>query len=227
MSSTFETMKRTASVFAIAALLGGCATVAQREYQLMATGNRAAAQEMNACAMAVYDAPEFAPLRAHIALPPDRPSLEQLSDANPATEEEIRLLLAAHPKVQTCRQQLLDRLTVSTSSFAAILATIYAKADDSLILLISKRASWGEHTRQVRDLAIDGRSELTAEAQRITSQLQQSHETELAQRQVSAQAAAAVLAQYAQTQQIISRMSMPVNCITVTIRPGFQTTNCQ
>jgi hypothetical protein len=79
-------------------------------------------------------------------------------------------------------------------------------------------------------LPIEGRSELTAEAQRIISELQQSHEAELAlrqaaaqaaaaafaqyaQRQAAAQAAAAAFAQYAQTQQIISSMNRPVNCI--------------
>jgi hypothetical protein len=192
----------------IAALLAGCATAAQRQYQAMATGNRAAGQEMYACAMAVYDSAEFAPLREHIAIPPDRPSLEQLSDPSPATDGQIRLLLAAHPKVQACRQQLLDRLTASTPSFAAILATLYAKADDSLIQLISKKESWGEHTTQVRDLAVEARNELTAEAERITAALQQSHEAELAQRQAAAQAAAAAFAQYAQTQQIINNMNL-------------------
>ena len=99
----------------------------------------------------------------------------------------------------------------------AILATLYAKSDDSLIQLISKRQSWGEHTRQVRDLAIEGRSELTAEAERIATELQQSHQAELAQRQAAAQAAAAALAQYAQTQQIIANMNRPVftNCFLI------------
>jgi hypothetical protein len=153
--------------------------------------------------------------------------LQQLSDSSLTTESEIAAILRVHPSVQACRQQALDRLMQSTPSFAAILATLYAKGDNNLIELVGKRESWGEYTRQVRDLAIEARSELTAEAQRISSELQQSHEAELAQRQAAAQAAADAFARYAQTQQIISRMSAPVNCITMTIRPGFQTTNCQ
>jgi hypothetical protein len=140
---------------------------------------------------------------------------------------EIRLLLDIHPKMEACRQQLLDRLTLSTPSFAAILATLFAKADDSFIELIGKNQSWGEHTRQSRDLAIEARSELTAEAERITSGLQQSHEAELARRQAAAQAAADAFARYAQTQQIISSMNRPVNCITMNMGSGFSNTSCQ
>jgi DNA-binding protein H-NS len=56
---------------------------------------------------------------------------------------------------------------------------------------------------------IEGRAELAAEAQRITSQLQHSHEAELAQRQAAAQAAAAARAQHEQTQQTIGDMANP------------------
>jgi len=63
---------------------------------------------------------------------------------------------------------------------------------------------------RARDLAIEGRTELTAELQRITYELQQSHESELARRQAAAQAAAEVSARYAQTQQIINNMHRPV-----------------
>ena len=88
MVSTFKTMKRAACVLPIAMLVVGCATAAQRQYQAMATGNRAAAQEAQACFVTLYDSPEFAPLRAHFALPPDRRTLEQLSDSSRATEGE-------------------------------------------------------------------------------------------------------------------------------------------
>ena len=78
-----------------------------------------------------------------------------------------------------------------------------------------------------QDLAIQGRSELTAEAERITSGLQQSHEAELARREAAAQAAADAFARYAQTQQIINSMNRPVNCITMSMGSGFSNTSCQ
>src|SRR5262249_48400354 len=98
-----------------------------------------------------------------------------------------------------------------------IMLAAITKGEDSLIDLIQKKQSWGAHVRRVRDATIEGTAELQAEAQRITTGLQQSHEAELAQRQAAAQAAAAALAQYAQTQQIIANMNRPVftNCFQI------------
>jgi hypothetical protein len=66
----------------------------------------------------------------------------------------------------------------------------------------------------------EAQAQLVAEARRIEAGLEQSHEAELAQRQAAAQAAAAALAQYAQTQQIIANMNRPTftNCL----RMGYQ-----
>jgi hypothetical protein len=64
MSRPFETVKYTLSVLGITGLRVGCApTAAQRQYQAMATGNQAAMQDHRACISAIYDSPEFAPLR--------------------------------------------------------------------------------------------------------------------------------------------------------------------
>lgn len=49
------------SVAAAAVLLAGCATAAQRQYQAMASNNRSAMQDLQACTIAVYDSPEYAP----------------------------------------------------------------------------------------------------------------------------------------------------------------------
>ena len=78
-----------------------------------------------------------------------------------------------------------------------------------MIDLIQKKESWGAHVRRVRDVTIAGTAELQAQGQRISAGLQQSHEAELAQRQAAAQATAAALAQYSQTQQIINNMNRP------------------
>jgi hypothetical protein len=157
MRTFTTTARRAMSGAAVAVILAGCATAAQRQYQAMATNNRSAVQEFQACAETVYNSPD-APLRRHVPFTVTDATLEQLSDNSFATDNEIRLILQAHPKIQACRQQALDRVTQSTPSFAAIMATLYAKSDDSLIQLISTRQSWGEHTRHVRDLAIEGRA---------------------------------------------------------------------
>jgi hypothetical protein len=63
--------------------------------------------------------------------------------------------------------------------------------------------------------------------QRLVAGLQQSHEAELERRQAALQSTADAFGRYAQTQQIISSMNRPVNCITTNIRRGFSNTSCQ
>jgi hypothetical protein len=227
MRTFMPTARRALSVAAAAVLLAGCATAAQRQYQAMASNNQSAAQDLQACTMSVYDSPEFAPLRRHIPYKATDATLEQLSDNRSATDDEIKLIFEIHPKVQSCRKQALDDISQSTPTLVPIVLAVITKDEDSLIDLIQKKESWGAHIRRVRDALIAGTAEAQAEAQRIVAGLQQSHEAELAQRQAAAQAAAATFAQYAQTQQIMSNMNRPVNCITTGIRPGFQTTTCQ
>jgi hypothetical protein len=226
MRAFMTTARRAWSVAAVAVLLAGCATAAQRQYQAMASNNRSAVQDLQACTIAVYDSPEFAPLRRHFPYKASDATLEQLSNNSLATDDEIKLILEVHPKLQSCRKQALDHISQSTPTLAPIMLVAMTKSEDSLIDLIQKKQSWGAHVRRVRDSVIAGTAELQAEGRRITSELQQSHEAELAQRQAAAQAAAAAFAQYAQTQQIIANMNRPVNCITTDLGQ-FQTTTCQ
>jgi hypothetical protein len=206
MSGSYDTAKRAASVFAIAALLAGCATTAaQREYQTMVSNDRTAVQDLQACTLAVYDSPEFAPLRRHAPYKATDATLEQLSDNSLATDDEIKLILENHPKIQACRKQAFDRISQSTPTLVPIMLAYITKTEDSLVDLIQKKQSWGAHVRRVRDATITGTAELQAEERRIVAGLQQTHEAELAQRQ----AAAAAFAQYSQTQQVIGDMANP------------------
>jgi hypothetical protein len=210
MPGTFKAIKRAIGVLAIAASLAGCTTAAQRQYEIIVSNNRSAAQDLQACAMAVYNSPEYTPLRRHAPYKATDATLEQLADNSLATDEEVKTILEIHPQLQSCRKQALDRVAQSTPTLVPILLTTMTKGEDSLIDLIQKKQSWGAHVRRVRDATIAGTAELQAEGRRIEAGLQQSHEAELAQRQRAAEA----LAQWAQTQQVINAMNRPVitNC---------------
>jgi hypothetical protein len=58
MRTFMTTARRAMSGAAVAVILGGCATAAQRQYQAMATNNRSAVQEFQACAETVYNSPD-------------------------------------------------------------------------------------------------------------------------------------------------------------------------
>jgi hypothetical protein len=220
MIGIVEAAKRATSVTTIAALLAGCATAAQRQYQTMASNNQSSVQDLRICSETVYNSPEFAPLRRHLPFKVTDATLEQLSDNSLARDDEIKIILSLHPQLQSCRKQALDRIAQSTPTLVPIMLGVVTKGEDSLIDLIQKKQSWGSHVRRVRDVVISGTTELQVEGQRIMAGLQQSHEAELAQRQAAAQAMAASFAQYAQTQQIINNINRPVftNCF----RMGYQ-----
>jgi hypothetical protein len=95
------------------------------------------------------------------------------------------------------------------------------KSDRSLIDLLQRKITWGDHLKSLKDNYAHYLPELVAEEQRINAGLAQSHANELQQRQAAANA----LAQFAQTQQMINAMYRPsftnctgfgnsVNCIT-------------
>jgi hypothetical protein len=79
MRTFMTTARRAMSGAAVAVILAGCATAAQRQYQAMATNNRSAVQEFQACAETVYNSPD-APLWRHVPFTVTDATLEQLSD---------------------------------------------------------------------------------------------------------------------------------------------------
>jgi hypothetical protein len=208
---TFETVTRTLSVLAVATLLAGCSTAAQRQYQAIVTNTRSTLEDIQACKMAVYNSPEYAPVRGHLPSNAVYPTLEQISDESMANNDEIKSILATHPQLQVCEHQALDRLAQATPTIVPILVSLITKSEDNVMDLVQQKQSWGAYVKRSRDEAVAANAKLQAEGQRITADLQRSHETELLQRQRAAQA----VMQWSQTQQLINAMNRPqapLNC---------------
>jgi hypothetical protein len=219
-----KTLMRAAAVVGTAALLSGCATAAQRELQGMAAGTRVAAQSFQACTAAIYNEPQLEPLRRDLPSNIRNASLEQLANTNLVSDAEISLILANHPKLQACRQQLVDQLSQTMPTVVPILVRMTTTEDNYLIVLLQRKLRWGEFLQRVRDAVNQGDGDIAAEGKRIMAGLQQAHEAELERRQAAVQAIGNALAEYGRTQQMIG--GMRINCTTMEIRPGFSTTNC-
>jgi len=191
-------------------VLAGCATQAQRQAQTIATNTRATVAQLEACVLAIYNSPEAEPLRPHLPFKVQEATLQQMTDTSKATDEQVNAIFALHPKLQACRQVELQNLATATPSVVPILVSAFNKDDESLIDLIQRKVTWGDFIRQLKSISLEAQRELTDEGQRIKSNLQRSHEAELAQRQAAANA----LAQFAQTQALINSMNRPVmtNC---------------
>lgn len=203
--STANAVKQILRVVGLVALLAGCATAAQREFQTMTHNNRSAVENLKICVSQVYNSPGFTLLRRHIS-PNGDPTLEQLNDPSLATSAEVKVILAEHPNMQACRQQFVSAVSRATPTTAAIWADAFIRSDDSLLDLINRKQSWGEHARRIRDLMAETRTHLLAEGNRIVADLKQENEAELARRQ----AALDTIARWAQTQQMINTMNRPV-----------------
>jgi hypothetical protein len=71
----------------------------------MVTTAKSAVHDLRTCTMAAYNSPEAAPLREHLPFSVTELTLEQLSDNRLATDAEIKVILAVHPQIQSCRKQ--------------------------------------------------------------------------------------------------------------------------
>ena len=121
-------------------------------------------QAYNACTAAVYNAPEYAPLKRHAASNVNNASLEPLASNDLATDEEIRLLQAAHARVLACRQTFLNAVAQHAPTIAAIDGAIATRTDDAMVALIQKKITWGEYLPQWQAIAAAGHQAWLAEA---------------------------------------------------------------
>lgn len=191
-------------------LLAGCATAAQRQGQAIATNSQDAGQKLQSCMLAVSNSADFDPIRPHGLANVNEATLEQLSDASFATDDEIKAILVTHPKFQLCRTNFLNQIAQTTPTVVPIMAATWMRQEDALVGVIQKKISWGGYLTQVRGVFAEGRAQVAEETRRVAAGLEQSHQAEMARRQAAANA----MMQYSQTQQIINNMNKPVftNC---------------
>jgi hypothetical protein len=221
---------RSQSIAAAAPLLA-CATGAQRQLQAIAANTVAAVQESEACVAAIYNSPELEPLRRDLPLNPENASIAQLANENFASDAGVQLIVANYPRLQACRQNTINRLAQATPGYVPVFAKMFVTNDSNLVLLVQRKLRWGEFLQRLRDATLAARSELAAENQRIMAGLEAEHEAELARRQAALQAFATSMQAIGGAMQAYGnarQLNQPVrvNCTTMTIRPGFDTTSC-
>jgi hypothetical protein len=202
--------RRPLTLLVMLVLLAGCSTGAQRQSQAIRENDGASGQQLRACAEAVYNSPAFDPIRPKLPMDVRKATIEQQTDSSMATDEQIAAVLDTHPRLQACRQTYLDRESETTPSRVPIISAFLAKSESSLIDVVQRKKSWGEHVRYVKEAFPQFERQLIAENQRIQAGLDQSQQAELSRRQ----AAAAAFGQYMQTQQMINAINRPVttNC---------------
>jgi hypothetical protein len=151
------------------ALLCGC-TQAQRQLQAMRTTQQQAGAELKACASALYNSPEYAPLRAHWPYSVHDATLQQLSDPSLATPNEAQALLSTHPRLAACREAFIASLAQSEPALVPIRRAFSDKLDNDLLALTQRRISWGEYIHRWRDRASEAEAALKAADRHVVSE---------------------------------------------------------
>jgi hypothetical protein len=203
-------LSKTLLAVAMANLLIGCATRAERQFQSIKATNQQNLAQLKACTDAVHNLPEYTPLRVRMPNNAQSITLEQLAETSRATAEEARAIFGTHPRLQECRKTFLNGVAQSEPSLVPIFTAAYSKADDAALSLAQRKITWGDYIRGLRDRAAEMQTAIQAEDRHVVSGLKEEHEAELARRQRAADAIAA----WAQTQQIINAANRPVitNC---------------
>lgn len=208
-------------VFAVAFVLSACATAAQNQAVAIRANTQSAGQQLQTCSLAVYNSVAFDPLRPKLPFAADQASLAQMTDASLASDLEVAAILSVHGQLQACRGAFFNQISQTTPSIVPILAASATETENSLIDLIQKKETWGDHVRRVKTVIADTSLQLAAEGRNINRDLERSHESELARRQ----AAADSVARYYQTQEIINSLNRPVISTTTCDRFG-NSVNC-
>lgn len=154
-------------------LLAGCGTAAQRQAQAIASNNQDAGQQVKSCVLAVYDSADYDPIRPHAPANVDEATLEQLSDASFATDEEVKAILLIHPKFQLCRTNYLNQIAETTPTVVPIMAATFTRQENALVSLIQRKITWGGYLTQVRGVLAEARIQLAEEGRRIAIGLEQ------------------------------------------------------
>jgi len=120
------------------------------------------------CWSAEYNVPEAEPLRAHVPYDATEATPEQLVDRSFATDGEIEALKAISPGVNECEQHFLAQLSTVSPALVPKVSASYGMAVETATLLIDRKITWGEYNTKRRATAMEQRSQMTAELQRIS-----------------------------------------------------------
>ncbi len=207
MNGTIHSKPRVWLLLCALTALAGCATAAQRQAQQAALGTREAAAQLKACSAAVIHKPEYVSLLLHTPdLETGQPMLAQLTDESMISSEDAKLFGARHDELNPCKSRLLNVLSTVRPDLVPILSDEYTKGTAIAVQLVERKITWGEFAQQGQVLLNDSRQRIAVADRQWISDLNASHQAEMAQRQ----AAAAALMQWSAQQQMINAMNRPV-----------------
>jgi hypothetical protein len=185
-------MKTTLIAAVLLASLGGCATHAQQQTDRISNQLKAADMAFGACLDETLPPNAKSVLSQQFIIgrgvfrDDDPQKIQKMMIDAYANSEEKATFVAVHAKKQRCREQFIQASSVINPEFVGVHARLFAANDERLVKLLKNEISVGEYNRKEKQTVLVWFQEYQEIATRMHSQLRQSHEYEMAQRQRSA-----------------------------------------
>jgi len=137
---------------------------------------------------------------------PDRGqfTVEQLADKSIPTADEAKLVASRFDEAMTCRKSFEAVVAADRPDLVPVLTNYDNQVSQATIPLVQRKLSWGEAAQKIQSLNTDLAANATAANQQWQSNLQAQNDAEMARRR----AAAAIMLQSMQNQQMINQQQM-------------------
>src|ERR1700750_1522394 len=120
-----------------AILLVSCATAPQRQVERTQTALKAVSIDFRACVQAVWDKPQYAPLRPYTPdLNTGEYPMSLLTDEQLPTLEEARLFAARHDEAAHCRSTFMRGISVARPALLPAWISLMNKGTDTAIQVV-------------------------------------------------------------------------------------------
>ena len=180
--------------------LVGCQTVAQKKLMAMNVEVKDINSRALACHEGVRRSDPFKKVVHKLYLNSRvSPSLALLSNQELPDDGDVEALYKLHMS-QPCRRIEIEAASKVHALFAGYYATFYSQLDAIMFGLVNKSTSWGEANRKLQEVYAWQIREETNLRRVIDSEFEKDHETEIAQRQKTAEA----LSRWSYQQQVLA-----------------------
>ncbi len=204
------------SAGALAFVVAGCATQAQRAAEQVSQISQKAAADAEACDAKIAAMPEAQAVMRNA--PGGMTSLQAQTNTAKVTPAEVRDIFTLHNAIGECRKIRLEAAGQISPLLVAPLAERYAREDAAYAALVERKATWGEFFRAREIARVDTKRQYDEAVVTLQRGLQQSHAAELGRRQQAAYA----IQQWTYQQQVLSQQQQMINAMN---QPRM--TNCQ
>jgi len=195
-------------VLAALLFLTSCATQAQRQFEQLDKAYDVAVTNSKKCRKSVYQSPAVERLSKRFILDNDDPrTVEKLALKTYVTKQEVKDFFDFSERSIRCQSTTMKDFSKVHPEFVSHLANMYAELNSAIAMVVNKKLTIGNYNQRRVNIINRANAGHVQIGQRITSQLNQAHQYELAQRQIAQQQ----LQKWNYQQQVLANQRQALN----------------